>query len=126
MGRAGAFPPEAPFLAKLRAFWPDSEEVRAVVGSHCGSVTAGLLFGELPGVASGVGVCGDGRSAGGIPIIATDYDEVLSNPASDGEDSGRCVAVSDWCFRDGPAAARVGRTEDTSGWATGAKEDFLA
>jgi len=77
--------------------------------SHSGAVAAGLLRGEVPGLAFVEGIRSNAGRALGILIIAPDNSDGLFVRENDGEDSRGGVAVGDGCFRDAPGASGVRR-----------------
>src|SRR5437660_11145425 len=84
---------------------PDGKKSQLADCCDRGTVATGRQFGELPGLTSVVGICGDGGSLLGILIVAADREDICSVAASDGKDSRGCFAVRQRRFRDAPGTA---------------------
>src|ERR1700686_4752133 len=124
--RIGVLPVDAEITADVFAVWSDGHPPPIIEVSHSGAVAAGLLRGELPGLAFVEGIGSNAGRALGILIIAPDNNDGLFVRANNGEDSRGGVAVGDGCFRDAPGASRVRGVEDAGGRGAGAEKDVGA
>src|SRR3981189_320866 len=97
--RIGMLPTGREIMADVFAARSDSRQECVFDAGHRGAIAARLFGGELPGLAFVAGICRNAGGTLGILIVTADNDDFPSIPASDGEDSGRRVAVCQRSFR---------------------------